>query len=327
MCTNGLEGTSLPQCTRPLSPACLTSSQAKAPCNSTCFHLIYFPLSYILASCPTSVSASSYREKHSLLTPSRLLQLQDWWIHKKAVQCPWTARSEDAEGQSSRYLLILHQHPPSPPITLLPPLASCRGPTATLWTSHALTACVHTRAPQILLRLSACTRDWGCFPRFWNNSMQNTPRYDLQRNLLPSFSLHPAVWIQSLQVWKNKGLHRDAGITEGKITRCLQHFPGHCYSAFCFHECCIPWQGLKSIFLPTVLTCQSMDVTCSLVTQAAQIHFAGNTILKAVSSHLPRKLTTTWAPLLPRIVSPVKSFRQVKWKEPQPQGKANPKHC
>lgn len=65
MCTNCLEGTPLLQCTRPLSPACLTSSQAKAPCNSTCFHLIYFPLSYILASCPMSVSASSHRGKHS----------------------------------------------------------------------------------------------------------------------------------------------------------------------------------------------------------------------------------------------------------------------
>lgn len=28
------------------------------------------------------------------------------------------------------------------------------------------------------------------------------PGYDLQRNLLPSLSLCPAVWIQSLWVWK-----------------------------------------------------------------------------------------------------------------------------
>lgn len=142
--------------------------------------------------------------------------------------------------------------------------------------------------------------------------MQNTPRYDLQRIFLPLFLLCPAVWIQSLRVWKNKGLHRDAGRIEGKIIQCLQHLPGHCYSAFCFHECCIPCQGLKPIFLSTFLTCQSTDVTCSLVTQVTRIHFAVNTILKAVSPHLPRKLMTTWAPLLPRIVSPVKSFRQVK---------------
>lgn len=95
-----------------------------------------------------SVSTSSYRNKRSLLIPSRLLQLQDRWKHKKAVQCPWTARSEDAEGQSSRYLLILHQHPPFPPITPLSPPASCHGPTATLQTSQALAACVRTHAPR-----------------------------------------------------------------------------------------------------------------------------------------------------------------------------------
>lgn len=136
--------TPLPQCARPPPPACLTSPQAKAPCNSTCF-----PLSYVLASCPTSVSASSHSEKHSPLISSRLLQSQNRCKHKKAVQCPRTARSEDAEGQSSRYLLILHQHPPSPPATLPPPLASCQGPTATLRTPQAL------RTPQLAIRTPA----------------------------------------------------------------------------------------------------------------------------------------------------------------------------
>lgn len=68
------------------------------------FHLIYFPL--LLSSCPMSAPASSYRQK--TLIPSRLLLLQEQWKHKKAAQCLWRAGSEDAEGQSSRSLLVLH---------------------------------------------------------------------------------------------------------------------------------------------------------------------------------------------------------------------------
>lgn len=96
------------------------------------------PLLYTPASCPT------LQRTTSTPIPSRLLQPQERWKHKKAARCPWTGTEQQAPPFCTS---ILH-----PPLTLRPPRAPRRGPTATC------SLCTHT-CPQILLRPSACTRD------------------------------------------------------------------------------------------------------------------------------------------------------------------------
>lgn len=129
---------SLPQCTSPLSPACLTSSQA--PLDST---PSTFPSYYPPAQCqPLPLLAD---RKHS--PPSKLLQLQEQCKHKKAAQCPGTAGREDAEGQQ------LPPHPVSTPSIspshCTPPWLPAQVPQ--LPTSPAHTAHVCTHVPGALL--------------------------------------------------------------------------------------------------------------------------------------------------------------------------------
>lgn len=72
------------------------------------FNLIYLPL--LLSSCPMSASASSSRQK--TLIPSRLLQRQEQWKHKKAAQCPGQLEvrmlRNRAAGPCPSYINILH---------------------------------------------------------------------------------------------------------------------------------------------------------------------------------------------------------------------------
>lgn len=168
---------------------------------------------------------------------------------------------------------------------------------------------------QILLCLSASARDLGCFPRFLNNSMQNTPRDDFQRTVFPLFLLCPA--------------SKPPGCT-GMLVECYSIFLccGHCYSALCFHERCIPWWCLKLIFLLMFLTCQSRDITCSPVMQEAQICFTGNTpkaLFPLPAQALNNHSGTSWRGR--SALRSAESFRQVKRAVPQSQSHANLKHC
>lgn len=123
--------------------------------------------------------------------------------------------------------------------------------------------------PQCLLCFSACARDSIHFPRLQSNPIQNTPGTTSRGPSSPHYSSAQRSWCIGMLTG-----HRRKLLSAYSTSLCS----GHCYSALCFHECCIPWQGLKAIFLPMFLTCQSRDITCSPVTQAAQIHFAANTI-------------------------------------------------
>lgn len=76
----------------------------------------------------------------------------------------------------------------------------------------------------------------GIEDTFLDFEMQNTPKDDLQKSILPTFSLCPAVWIGSLQVWKKQRAAEQCWQNRGGNF----HFPGHGGSAFCLHEHCIP---------------------------------------------------------------------------------------
>lgn len=192
------------------------------------FNSIYLP--FLLSSCPMSASASSCRQK--TLTPSKLLQLQEQCKHKKAAQCPGTAGREDAEGQQ------LPPHPVSTPSIspshCTPPWLPAQVPQ--LPTSLAHTAHVCTHVPGALL--TAGIED--TFLDFEIVLCKILPRMTCRGAFSQHFHSAQQFGIESLQVWKNKELHNDAGRTEGEITQRLQHFPGHGGPAFCLHEHCIP---------------------------------------------------------------------------------------
>lgn len=158
-----------------------------------------------------STSASSYRQREHSSHPG-FCRSSGSTERQQSAQESWKWGCWGTEQQVPPH--------PSPHHTAFPP-GCLPGPTAPNITG------THSSRLRTPPSGSAHSRDWGHFPRFWNSSMQNTPKNDLQRSILPTISLCPADWIESLQVWKNKRLHSNAGRTEGEITQCLQHFPGH----------------------------------------------------------------------------------------------------
>lgn len=80
-------------------------------------NLIYLPL--LLSSCPMPASASSYRLK--TLIPIQASAAAGAVEAQKGSTVLQRAGREDAEGQTSRSLPILYQHPPSPHHTAFPP--------------------------------------------------------------------------------------------------------------------------------------------------------------------------------------------------------------
>lgn len=131
--TNCLEGTSLPQCTTPLSPVCLIFS------GTLGFHLIYFAL----PSQPLPLLTDRKRSSHPGFCCSRNSGSTKRQ-HSAPGQLEVRTLRDRAAGPSSFYTSILHL-----PITLRSPWLPAQVPQLPTLPAH--TAHVRTRVPWALL--------------------------------------------------------------------------------------------------------------------------------------------------------------------------------
>lgn len=137
--TNCLEGTSLPQCTSPLSPACLTSSQAPLDSTSSTFPSYYPP-----AQCqPLPLLTDRKHSSHPgffCCRSSGSTKRQ----HSASGELEVRMLRDRAAGPSSFYTSILHL-----PITLRSP--------GSLPRSHSSQHHRHTRLTSALVSLGLCS--------------------------------------------------------------------------------------------------------------------------------------------------------------------------